>query len=134
MSNPFARLVKLRNPEKEYPSSMGKRWSKIEDNNLLQELNNDLSIQDIANIHNRTIGGIQARQKLIALRMFNKQTPIDTITRIMRITEKQIYEQVEKQNSKKIKNNIEKELSHVNAELVVVKEPISTLRKIMIHV
>ena len=42
-------------------SMMGKRWLKLEDEQLLNEINDKLDISDISKIHKRTIGAVRSR-------------------------------------------------------------------------
>ena len=49
----------LRN--KEETARVGSKWTKEEDEQLIAELSNDMSYDDIANAHKRTIVGIKSR-------------------------------------------------------------------------
>lgn len=50
-------------------SSAGKKWTVEEDKQLIQSLNNEISIEDIAKQHKRTVGGIRARIKKTVMRV-----------------------------------------------------------------
>jgi hypothetical protein len=63
--NRFMNMVKI-NPEKEYPSNMGQKWTDEEETLLLKELNENVDIETISQTHNRTTGGINSRRREIA--------------------------------------------------------------------
>jgi hypothetical protein len=67
------------------PSSCGQKWSDEEEYKLLEELNNNLNIYQIAKNHNRTRSGITCRIKKISERLvskLNKDTRIDDISQL----------------------------------------------------
>jgi 5-methylcytosine-specific restriction endonuclease McrA len=88
--------IKAKYPERNYPSALGERWSKEEDQNLLNEVKENLDVKTIANNHNRTIGGIKARIEKIAYDMHKNNANIDDIIISTKLTEKQILEIVRK--------------------------------------
>ena len=51
-------MVRISNDDKEYPSNMGKPWTNEEENLLLEEHNDNINIEIIAQNHGRTIGCI----------------------------------------------------------------------------
>ena len=71
--------LKSKNPDKEYPSNTGQKWTEEEEKILIEELNKNIDIELIAKTHNRTTGGIQARRKEIAYKMYrnNRENKID---------------------------------------------------------
>jgi len=64
------KTLKSQNPEKDYPSNMGQKWTVEEENLLLDELDKNIDIKIIAETHNRTTGGIIGRQRDIAYKMY----------------------------------------------------------------
>ena len=66
MGSPMLKMIKQQNPNKEYPEKLGEKWTVEEENTLLQELADNITIKDIAESHKRTLGGIIGRQKTIA--------------------------------------------------------------------
>ena len=72
-------MVRISNEDKEYPSNMGQKWSDEEETLLLEELNNNIDIEIIAQKHNRTIGGINSRRQEIAYKMYLKNVTIEKI-------------------------------------------------------
>lgn len=95
------KMIKLQNPDKEYPSALGMKWSDDEENQLLEELSNHLSIHDISIKHNRTIGGITSRIHHIAYKMYTSNISITEISEKTKLDDKQIMNIV----NKKDKNN-----------------------------
>ena len=105
--------LKTKNPEKEYPSNLGAKWSDEEETLLLEELNNNIDIETIAQKHSRTIGGINARRQEIAYKMYLKKISTEEIikqTKLDYVSIKQTIEKKQNNNSKKIKT---KEIDNV---------------------
>ena len=63
-------MVRISNENTEYPSKMGQKWSDEEEKILLEELNNNIDIEIIAQKHERTLGGINSRRQEIAYKMY----------------------------------------------------------------
>ena len=106
-------MVRISNEDKEYPSNMGKNWSDEEEILLLEELNNNIDIEIIAQKHGRTIGGINSRRREIAYKMYLKNVYIEEIIRQTKLDNNAIEETIKKRqnnNSKKIKT---KEIDNV---------------------
>ena len=64
------------------PDNRGKKWSKVEETELLQHIENNISIDEIANLHKRTISGIRCRINDIAYNMYLSNGNIDEIKEI----------------------------------------------------
>lgn len=106
-------MVRISNEDKEYPSNMGQKWSDEEETLLLEELNNNIDIETIAQKHSRTIGGINARRQEIAYKMYLKKISTEEIikqTKLDYVSIKQTIEKKQNNNSKKIKT---KEIDNV---------------------
>ena len=106
-------MMKIQNPEKEYPSNMGQKWSDEEEILLLEELNNNIDIETIAQKHSRTIGGINSRRKEIARKMYLKNVSIEEIIKQTKLDIDCIEQTIQKRennDSKKIKT---KEIDNV---------------------
>jgi hypothetical protein len=106
-------MVRISNEDKEYPSNMGQKWSDEEETLLLEELNNNIDIETIAQKHSRTIGGINARRQEIAYKMYLKKISTEEIikqTKLDYVSIKQTIEKKQSNNSKKIKT---KEIDNV---------------------
>jgi len=99
-------MVRISNEDKEYPSNMGVKWSNEEEILLLEELNNNIDIETIAQKHNRTIGGINSRRQQIAYKLYLKNLSIEEIIKQTKLDYNCIEQTIEKRqnnNSKKIK-------------------------------
>ena len=106
-------MVRISNEDKEYPSNMGQKWSDEEETLLLEELNNNIDIETIAQKHSRTIGGINSRRQEIAYKMYLKNLSIEEIIKQTKLDYNCIQQTIQKRqnnNSKKIKT---KELDSV---------------------
>lgn len=85
----------------DYPRRMGVSWKDDEVSQLLNEVGNKLSVQDISLIHERTPGGIYAQlNKVVAYYYFNNNSPIEEIMKITGLSEKQIYTAIDRQKLK----------------------------------
>jgi hypothetical protein len=104
--NGYWDMVRISNEDTEYPSNMGQKWSDAEESLLLEELNNNIDIETIAQKHSRTIGGINSRRQEIAYKMHLKNISIEEIIRLTKLDYvciKQTIEKKQNNNSKKIK-------------------------------
>ncbi len=90
MESGMLKMIKLQNPDKEYPSALGMKWTNDEENQLLEELLDNLSIHDISIKHNRTIGGITSRIEHIAYKMYTSNISITEISNKTKLNNKQI--------------------------------------------
>jgi len=87
-------MVRISNEDTTYPSNMGQKWSDEEEILLLEELNNNIDIEIIAQKHNRTIGGINSRRKEIAYKMYLKNVSIEEIIRQTKLDNNSIEETI----------------------------------------
>jgi hypothetical protein len=101
-----------------YPSNRGHKWSEEEESLLLEELNNELSVETIAKSHNRTLGGISSRCGEIAYKMHLKNIPMEEIIKQTKLDEESIKQVIEKKQNLKIKKIIKAE----NKEVKETKE------------
>jgi hypothetical protein len=92
---------KIANPDKDIPSNMGCKWSDIEERALLDNIQNNLDIEEIAKKHSRTSGAISARLEVIAMRMY-EENRYDTeyIEKLTRLNEQTIQEAINKKRAK----------------------------------
>jgi hypothetical protein len=89
-------MVRVSNEDTEYPSNMGQKWSDEEEIILLDELNNNIDIEIIAQKHSRTIGGINSRRREIAYKMYLKNLSIEEIIRQTKLDNTSIEETIKK--------------------------------------
>ena len=102
------KMFKTKNPHTDYPTNLGKKWTDEEENTLLQELDKNINIENIAQIHNRTIGGIRARQRTIAYNMYLKKASIEEIMIKTKLDKEQLMKIITKRRRRdgKSKNNL----------------------------
>jgi len=132
-------MVKIQNPEKEYPSNMGQKWSDDEETLLLEELNKNIDIETISQTHNRTIGGINSRRREIAYKMYLKNVSMKEIINQTKLDDECIRQTIERRqnnNSKKITEiktpiSIESEIAEMKNEIKDLKNTIKELVDMM---
>jgi hypothetical protein len=78
-------------------------WSEIEDENLLKELDENISINQIARNHKRSIGAINMRIGRIAYQLALDSVDVDTIMEKTHLNPKQLYASIKK-HSRPINN------------------------------
>ena len=103
MESPMLKMLKSQNPDKNYPSNTGQKWTDEEETLLLEELSKNIDIQLIAQCHNRTTGGINARRRVIAYKLYSNNNSIEDIILKTKLDEDQIIETI-----KKLQNNPKK--------------------------
>ena len=99
-----------------------KRWYDDEEQLLLNELQKNIDIKQIAQNHKRTVGGIKARCNVIAYKLYLNKISIAEITKKTKLDENKIIKIIEKKSHNSIdlnemKNDI-KELKNTMKELV----------------
>lgn len=57
----IASRSKARNPRSRMPANAGKPWTEQEDRDLLEQFDSGLTVPQLAQAHDRTLAGIQAR-------------------------------------------------------------------------
>ena len=122
------------NPGKEYPSNTGQKWTDEEETLLLEELIKNMDIQLIAQSHNRTTGGINARRKEIAYKLYSNNTSMKEIILKTKLDEDQIIETIKKRqnNPKKCKSITEiKKPFSMECEIDEMKNDIKELKNII---
>ena len=138
------KMLKTKNPDKDYPTNMGQKWTDEEENTLLQELDKNINIEIIAQTHNRTIGGIRGRQRTIAYNMYVKKVSIEEIIIKTKLDKEQIMETITRKENpqKKVKItqepkiepkkvSLENELIEMRSEIKELKNTIKELVEMM---
>jgi hypothetical protein len=99
-------MLKSQNPDKDYPPNTGQKWTDEEETLLLEELSKNNDIQLIAQCHNRTTGGINARRREIAYKLYSNNNSMEDIILKTKLDEYQIMETIKKRqnNPKKCKS------------------------------
>ena len=138
------KMLKTKNPDTDYPTNMGQKWTDEEENTLLQELDKNINIEIIAQTHNRTIGGIRGRQRTIAYNMYVKKVSIEEIIRKTKLDKEQIIETITRKENpqKKVKItqepkiepkkvSLENEIIEMRSEIKELKNTIKELVEMM---
>jgi reverse gyrase len=138
------KMLKTKNPDTDYPTNMGQKWTDEEENTLLQELDKNINIEIIAQTHNRTIGGIRGRQRTIAYNMYVKKVSIEEIIIKTKLDKEQIMETITRKENpqKKVKItqepkiepkkvSLENELIEMRSEIKELKNTIKELVEMM---
>jgi hypothetical protein len=112
-NNGFWNMVSISNEDTEYPSNMGQKWSDDEEILLLEELNNNIDIETIAQKHSRTIGGINSRRREIAYKMYFKNISIEEIIKQTKLDNNCIEQTIQKRQNNKSNKNKTKEVDNV---------------------
>lgn len=89
-------------PEK-YPRRMGQVWLYDEEYSLLKKIREKKSFEQIANEHERTLGGIMAKLRSFAYLYHMEGKTIDQIKFYTGLTEEQIHDAINKRYYKNIK-------------------------------
>ena len=134
------KMLKSQNPDKDYPSNTGQKWTDEEETLLLEELSKNIDIQLIAQCHNRTTGGINARRKEIAYKLYNNNNSMEDIILKTKLDEDQIIETIKKrQNNPKCKSvteiktqfSIKNEIDEMKNDIKELKNTIKELVEMM---
>ena len=138
------KMLKTKNPDTDYPTNMGQKWTDEEENTLLQELDKNINIEIIAQTHNRTIGGIRGRQRTIAYNMYVKNVSIEEIIRKTKLDKELIMETITRKENpqKKVKItqepkiepkkvSLENEIIEMRSEIKELKNTIKELVEMM---
>ncbi len=144
MDSPMLKMLKTKNPDTDYPTNMGQKWTDEEENTLLQELDKNINIEIIAQTHNRSIGGIRGRQRTIAYNMYVKNVSIEEIIRKTKLDKELIMETITRKENpqKKVKItqepkiepkkvSLENEIIEMRSEIKELKNTIKELVEMM---
>jgi hypothetical protein len=136
MESSMLKRLKSQNPEKNYPSNTGQKWSDEEESLLLEELNKGIDIEIIAQSHKRTIGGINSRRREIAYKLHEKDTSMKEIILKTKLNEEEITETINKRKnnpkkSKSIAKTEVKSIFSIEEEITEMKNDIKELKNTM---
>ena len=123
------KMLKMKNPDRDYPTRMGEKWTDEEENTLLQELDKNINIEIIAQAHNRSIGGITGRQRTIAYSMYEKKASIEEIIIKTKLDKEQIMEIITRKENPQKKVKITQEPKKVSLENEII-EMISEIKEL----
>ncbi len=141
MESRMLKMLKSQHPDREFPSKTGQKWTDEEESLLFEELSKNIDVQIIAQSHSRTIGGINARRKEIAYKMYCNNIGVEEIILKTKLDEKQITETIKKRQNipKKCKPvteiekpfSIETEINHIKNDIKELKNTIKELVEMM---
>ena len=92
-------ILKSKNPDKDYPTNMGQKWTIEEEQLLLEASDKNINIDVIAQTHNRTVGGIIGRQKDISYKMYLQNVSIEEIIIKTKLNKEIITETITKKDN-----------------------------------
>ena len=92
---------KAKHPELDLPSGFGKKWTELEEQQLLNELEINMDHEDIAQNHSRTEGGIRSHINDMIYRMHTEGKPKEDIMKIMKVSEEQFNYTITCQSTKR---------------------------------
>lgn len=125
-------IFKSQNSDKEYISNKGKKWNNQEEKILLEELNKNMDIKLIAEIHKRTIGGIKSRLREIAYNLYIKNISIEEIISKTKLDKNEILKTIKRrQNKTKTLFKIESEIYEIKNDIKELKITINELLEMM---
>ena len=123
------KMLKIAKPDKEYPSNLGLKWLPEEETMLLEELNENMDIETIAKTHNRTVGGINARRREIAYRLYLKNISMDEIIEKTKLDEECIKKTLDKRNNyNSAKTTDNKTIISLERDIAEMKNEIKELK------
>ena len=142
MQIPMLKMLKTQKPKKEYPSNLGQKWTEEEEETLLEELGKNIHVEVIAQYHNRTIGGINARRREIAYKMYDNNISMEEILLKTKLDEQQMTEIIQRRQNTpkkvkqikpqdKLKPSIESEISEMKNDIKELKNKIEELVNMM---
>lgn len=121
--------------EKSLPCQTGHKWTDEEEELLLEELSINPDIKLIAQKHNRTTGGINARRKLIAFKLYTANNSFIDIMLKTKLNEQQITEAINKEETntplsetKKRKTQETEKPFSIETEIYEIKSDIKILQ------
>jgi hypothetical protein len=119
-------------------TSIGNKWTKKEESQLLSEINKNIDYDNIAKIHNRNVNGIAARVRHIAYEMYKNNISIDEIMRITKLSKDQVDDVIKRRQIKgneitstyKESNTIERPTKYnIMNEIITLKSDIEHIKK-----
>lgn len=95
-------------------SRQGKVWSNEELDLLFSELRQNIDINRIAEIHERSIGGIDSRRRLIAYQMYLQKKSMEEIMNITKLDEMTIQATISRRDTNAQKKNLKNTSSTIS--------------------
>ena len=83
-------------PKSNYPARMGKAWDDHETLNLLKKIRENKTVDIIAKEHERTVGGITSKLRVLAYEFYEEGKTIDQIKKYTGLSTEQIADSISK--------------------------------------
>jgi hypothetical protein len=114
---------------KDYPANTGRLWSFEEETALLDELKQNMDIETIAEIHKRTVKGINARRKEIVRKLHDQHVEIHEIAGRLKFSEEETLELIiqKKQTCDKQPYDKQSDLAEIKADIKILQKSIKEL-------
>jgi len=103
----------------------GKAWTSEEENKLIEEIKK-LDVEEIANVHQRTVGGINSRLRDIGCRWLQQGMEIHNVGKMLNLSEKSLQKSM---NMRKNKNATQKD--ETNTDMLTILREIRDLLKVI---
>lgn len=110
------------------PSRNGKKWEEDEVTLLLQSIQDNKSMTDIAREHRRTPGAIESELRKIAYRFWQDEKSVEEIARLTSLSEEEVELAISRrqQIQEKKKEELPK-IKDIQAELVSIRNRLNAL-------
>jgi chromosome segregation ATPase len=110
----------------ELPSAHGKKWTELEEQQLLNELEINMDYHAIAENHNRTRGGIRAHIHEMAYRMYTAKQSKEDIMQILQLTSEHLEDIIARRSMKDDRQRTEKTEKTEPLDKVKPVQPLQT--------
>ena len=131
MESPMLIMLKSQKSVEWDTSNARQKWTDKEETLLLEELSKNIDIQLIAQSHNRTTGGINARRREIAYKLYCNNNSMEEIILKTKLNKDHIIETIKKRknNPREYKSVIEiKKPFSIENEIYEMKNDIKELK------
>mgnify|MGYP006075591895 CR=1 FL=1 len=114
--------------------NIGNKWTQLEEMLLIDELSENISIDEIAKNHGRTVGGIKSRCKDIAYKLYRQNKPIEEITMTTKLSETDVINHIKARQykskmsiDKKTQNHSEIQIDHMKNDINQIKNSLKEI-------
>lgn len=104
----------------------GRAWSSEEENKLIEEIKT-LDVEEIANLHQRTVGGINSRLRHIGCRLLQEGMVIHDVSKMLNLSEKTLQKSM---NMRKTRHNATQK-DETNTDMLTILREIRDLLKVI---
>lgn len=108
--------------------NIGNKWTQLEEMLLIDELSENISIDEIAKNHGRTVGGIKSRCKDIAYKLYRQNKPIEEITTTTKLSETDIINHIKTRQYKSKILSDKNSQKHLEIQIDDMKNDINQIK------